>query len=215
LLVVASSLRLMLTMVLLSVSQMIPLMLLQVVLQLIATRALLQQLLLLAPLMLVMSFMMRMYRSQFASQIKEFGNAKVWTEFDLREYLTDPVHTESVQHKVDGQHEQTQRAVMSQEKFPLVVVKIFEEIAIQATDEDLPHVFVFNCTTGYHRTDVACRQLQDMLNAATMGPRRDRCYNAQFFPTIDAKNSSQPSRYAYAASMSRPSARKNFMLMLV
>ena len=106
---------------------------------------------------------------------------------DLRKYLQDPKRDVSkVGWQIDGTHESTQRAVLSQSSVVNVLQWIVNDFD-WAIHEELPmaNVKAIHCTTGCHRADTIGRMSKEMLNRIMQTDeygRTSRMFNCQHFP---------------------------------
>lgn len=105
------------------------------------------------------------------------GGNEVWTSWDLRTMLKDPVKTEQVHWKEDGQVITTVQAIYCQHNCAEVALTIVKFI----TDGNSHRLVDIFCRTGHHRADTIGRTVVELLNGL-VEPDGTRIYNAQCFP---------------------------------
>ena len=102
---------------------------------------------------------------------------------DLRESLGDPRWArgaERSRHEEDGTFEQTIIAVYQSCQMASVVDSALMEFVQDAGMVEAA-LWLLECWTGYHRSDVVGRTFKSVLNNMK-GPEGDRLFNAEFFP---------------------------------
>ena len=99
---------------------------------------------------------------------------------DVRDDLKkNPRHSELVRHDLDGTSPITQRSVIGQPAFAVMIKKITKKV-IEPVDADFAVVLVLECTSGGHRAFTSASVEEEVLNSLHLNGVQFN--NAQHFP---------------------------------